>query len=79
MKKLGIVLGILVVLVVLIAIVAGIAGGSYNRLVNLYLERLRLSGDAADARRAELAASKSLELAPNAYASIMAMARVRLA
>ena len=52
---------------------------SYNRLVSLYLERLRLTANASDVARAELAATKSLELAPNAYASVMAMAQVRLA
>jgi tetratricopeptide (TPR) repeat protein len=52
---------------------------SYNRLVSLYLERLRLTGNAADIRRAELAAERSLELAPDAYASVVSSARVRLA
>ncbi len=52
---------------------------SYNRLTSLYLERLRLSGDAADVARAEVAANKGLEVAPKAYASVLAMATVRLA
>ena len=52
---------------------------SYNRLVSLYLERLRLTGDASDVTRAELAAEQSLTLAPNAYASVLSMAQVRLA
>jgi Tfp pilus assembly protein PilF len=52
---------------------------SYNRLVSLYLERLRLHGDVSDVRRAEIAAEKGLDAAPNAYANILAMAQVRLA
>ncbi|MEO8539084.1 MAG: tetratricopeptide repeat protein [bacterium] len=52
---------------------------SYNRLTSLYLERLRLSGDVSDVRRAELAADKGIQVAPNAYASVTAMASVRLA
>jgi len=52
---------------------------SYNRLVSLYLERLRLTGGAGDVRRAELAAERAIEVAPNAYASVLSMARVRLA
>lgn len=52
---------------------------SYNRLTSLYLERLRLTGDAADVSRAELAATKGIEAAPKSYASVTAMAQVRLA
>ncbi len=52
---------------------------SYNRLVTLYLSRLRLHGDTSDVVRAELAATKSLEAAPNAYSGIISMALVRLA
>ncbi|MGE3075196.1 MAG: tetratricopeptide repeat protein [Dehalococcoidia bacterium] len=52
---------------------------SYNRLVSLYLGRLRLHGDTSDVVRAELAATKSLEVAPNAYSSVISMALVRLA
>lgn len=52
---------------------------SYNRLTSLYLERLRLTADAADVTRAELAATTGLEAAPNSYASVTAMAQVRLA
>ncbi len=52
---------------------------SYNRLTSLYLERLRLTADAADVTRAELAATKGIEAAPKSYASVTAMAQVRLA
>jgi tetratricopeptide (TPR) repeat protein len=52
---------------------------SYNRLTSLYLERLRLTGDAGDVTKAELAAQKGLDLTPNGYASVIAMAQVRLA
>ena len=52
---------------------------SYNRLVSLYLQRLRLHGDTSDVVRAELAATKSLEVAPKAYSSVISMALVRLA
>ncbi len=52
---------------------------SYNRLTSLYLERLLMTGDAADVTRAELAATKGIEAAPKSYASVTAMAQVRLA
>jgi tetratricopeptide (TPR) repeat protein len=52
---------------------------SYNRLVSLYLERLRLTGDTADVARAELAATESVRVAAGTYASTIAMAQVRLA
>lgn len=52
---------------------------SYNRLVALYLERLRLTGDVSDVQRAEVAAERSLAAAPGTYASTLALAQVRLA
>ena len=42
---------------------------SYNRLVSLYLERLRLTGDTADVARAELAAIESLKVGAGTYAA----------
>jgi len=52
---------------------------SYNRLTSLYLERLRLTGDASDVRRAELAATRSVDASRGAPASFMSLALVRLA
>ena len=52
---------------------------SDNRLVSLYLERLRLTGDTADVARAELAAMESLKVGAGTYASTIAMAQVKLA
>ena len=52
---------------------------SYNRLVSLYLERLRLTGETADVARAELAALESLKVGAGTYASTIAVAQVKLA
>ena len=52
---------------------------SYNRLTNLYLQRVRETGDVSDVRRAELSATKSLEAAPGDYAGLVNMALVRIA
>src|SRR5262245_35974265 len=52
---------------------------SYNRLAALYLQRVRETGDVADLRRADLSATRSLEVGPDEYAGLMALAQVRLA
>lgn len=52
---------------------------SYNRLADLYLQRLRETGDPGDVRRAEIAALGSLEAFPGNAGGLLALARVRLA
>jgi tetratricopeptide (TPR) repeat protein len=52
---------------------------SYNRLTNLYLERQRYTGDVSDIARADMSATKSLEVAAGNYPGLVNMAFVRLA
>jgi tetratricopeptide (TPR) repeat protein len=51
---------------------------SYNRLVSLYLQRFRETGDVNDIGRAERAALRANEVAPGNYASEVSLAGVRL-
>ena len=50
---------------------------SYNALTGLYLQRLRETGDVSDIKRAELSATRSLELLPNDYGGLLNLAIVR--
>jgi tetratricopeptide (TPR) repeat protein len=52
---------------------------SYNRLVSLYLQRLRERGDVADVARAESAATKAIETSGRDYGSLISLGLVRLA
>ncbi len=52
---------------------------SYNRLTSLYLQRQRATGDVSDIARADISATKSLEVAPGAYPGLVNLAFVRLA
>jgi tetratricopeptide (TPR) repeat protein len=51
---------------------------SYNRLVSLYLQRYRETGDVSDIGRAETAAINANEAAKGNYGSIISLALVRL-
>lgn len=51
---------------------------SYNRLVSLYLQRYRETGNPGDIGKAEAAAIRSNEVARGNYGSIVALASVRL-
>lgn len=52
---------------------------SYNRLTGLYLQRVRETGDTSDIKRAELSATKSLEVAPGEYSGLINMGLLRIA
>lgn len=52
---------------------------SYNRLVQLYLQRFREQGDPADISRAALASAKSVEVAPGNHNSLLARATALIA
>lgn len=52
---------------------------SYNKLTGLYLQRVRETGDVSDVGRAELSATKSLEVAKGEYSGLINLAMVRIA